>query len=473
MCTDTTCLHGGRCIIISKDEFECDCTGTMYQGRICEQGLVVVSEIDDLFQFENATFFMSARPDSRLTVHLDTLCEKNSIQAHPCSIVFDSQHTEQEITVLSNDAGLFEIPMRLEGENYMDFTQPSPIQLLVLGKNETSTYFSTDNDYKLQQGCCPIINSYLQCEGQSRRRNLFFTSSCSWMDGDSTSGIVFFTNRHINLPISVSGLHFTRNLPPKLPTDINKCDGCSRQGKVCDTRQPSVTDVKEFILRQSLERTFISELNKAGFPPWLQLTVPTSSSTETNFAFKESDVRVYIVTENDLAVSSVCRQMITDSTGYFALLQHNGALQATLMSNNQFERVNLTVPDEGMYYCFAVNLCISSSSQLMSVHMSLPSSSVQSLYKLRMFSEYLDKGWSLEILSFIFRKVNSAASQLSTSSNYWNGYTSEYHPLAPSPDVHMNSEFSGNFNSEETGVLVSFKGSVSYQYVDSDNKVKL
>ena len=450
----------------------------MYQGRICEQGIVSVSKINTLFQYGNATFQISARPDSRLTVHLDTACEGASVQAIPCrNIKFDRQTTVKEITLMANVTGIYDIQMRLEGDNYADYAQPQPLNVLVLEGNGSSSYFENENDYKLVQSCCYSANSYLQCEGQTR--SLVFSSSCSWVNGEgftATSGIVFFSNRNLELPISVSGLQITRNQQTKVPNDVNRCGNCefqrfSSSARSCYTHQSSISDVREFIARQSLERSYISILNEKLLPSWLQIDVPVHSGS--NIAFQQSDIRAYIVTERELARNSLCQQMIVDTSGFFALLQHNGALQVRIQSSQQTEMVNLTEPEEGSFYCFAVNLCLSNlrfASQS-PVYIALPSSSLQSLYKLSIFSEYINKGWSLNILSLLVRKVASAATRQTASSKFWNGYTSEYHPPVPSPDVIINSEVSGKFSSKKVDLHLSFKGNVSYQYSSADDQV--
>ena len=47
-CTPNPCQHNGICKIVNNN-FECDCNGTFYRGKICEKGAIVVPEIPILF----------------------------------------------------------------------------------------------------------------------------------------------------------------------------------------------------------------------------------------------------------------------------------------------------------------------------------------------------------------------------------------------------------------------------------------
>ena len=67
-CPDGRCLHGGTCSPAdNSDGFVCDCTGTLYKGKTCDEGLVVVDPIGFVKLRVGKLITVRAKPDNATT----------------------------------------------------------------------------------------------------------------------------------------------------------------------------------------------------------------------------------------------------------------------------------------------------------------------------------------------------------------------------------------------------------------------
>ena len=486
VCGNNPCKHGGICSETSDNAFTCDCTGTLYQGLTCEQGLVIITEISVLTVFQTSMITISARPDEELIVDFNDVCRSIGagvgILPNGCQqIRFSRTQTMRQISIVPLSPGFFELKIGLSGNNSVDYEQPQSIPVVVVSQGQTSPYFNTfgDNTTHLTRSCCSSRTSPLMCKRSIRFTPIVFQSSCDWTsttDSLSTGGIVFSSFNRFYLPISVAGLSISENSLSLSDADCGSCPDLTplneiifsnSQDRVCYLHKPTASDVAEFVSKQSLETTFISTIQDSLLPTWLRLSVPSDDGRQT---LEQADLLVDIIEDEDLINNIFCPRMIIDSTGYFALLLHNGALKVELQSSmNSYETQAFISPPSGSYYCIGVNLCLDRSSP---VYIGIPPSAQSAIRNISFISEYINKGWDLKFLSTIIRNIDDPPTETVSVNNYWNGVTPDYNPCIPQPDISVNMKASGQFEHGDTSVTIEFLGNYTYQYATEMNEVK-
>ena len=389
----------------------------------------------------------------------------------------------REVPLIALQHGLVEFKLRLSGTNSRDYVQPQSIPVVIVSRDEGTPYFDkVGNDtILLTRSCCSSRGvSELMCPGLNTR-SIAFHSSCDWSVLGSgelvTGGIVFSSYKGFHLPISITGLNISGNRFSILDRPCGSCSGLTplnqiqfsnSQDRVCYSHKPTISDVAEFISKQSLETTFISTIQDSLLPTWLRLSVPSNNRNQT-LNFEQSDLRVDILKEVDVANNVFCPRMIIDSTGYFALLLHNGALKVELQSSmNSYETLAFMSPPSGSYYCVGVNLC---SPERSLVYIGIPPSAQSALRNISFISEYVDKGWDFNFLSIIIRNIDDPPAEAVSMNTYWNGITPDYNPPIPRPDISVNMEASGQFEHGDTSVTIEFLGNYTYQYATEMNEV--
>ena len=484
-CVNNPCKHGGICSEAGDNEFTCDCTGTLYQGLTCEQGLVIITEISVLTVFQPSMVNLLARPDEELIVDFVDTCQTVSISKgiapNGCNkIKFDKSQTMRQILIFPLSPGFFELKIGLSGNNSMDYVQPQSIPVVVVSQGQDSPYFRTfgDSTIRVTRSCCSSTTSPLICKPSIRSIPIVFQSSCNWTsttDSLSTGGIVFSSFNRFYLPISVAGLSISENSLSLSDANCGSCPGLTQlnqitvsnsQDQVCYSHQPTTSDVSEFVSKQSLETTFISTIQDSLLPTWLRLSVPSDDGRQT---LEQADLLIDIIEDEDLINNLFCPRMIIDSTGYFALLLHNGLLKVELQSSmNSYETQAFISPPSRSYYCIGVNLCLDRSSP---VYIGIPPSAQSAIQNISFISEYVNKGWDLTFLSTIIRNLNAQTAGMVSKINYWNGVTPDYNPPFPRADISVNMEASGQLEYGDTSVGVKFGGIYLYQYTTEMNEV--
>ena len=495
-CNIETCKHGGKCSETEDgQDFICDCTGTLYQGRRCERGLIQIAGINynelelPSSGTKTVTTTMSASPDNDLTVDFERcfiLVPGAAVTISPCkNIKFTKNEKVRTLTIRippTPTPGIYTFPVKtpLKGSNSEDFEHPPPIVLVVRGSSAETPYLDRFG-YQLISGCCALSRRNLEGLSCSKfgGRSIDFRSSCKWTSIDSdiieTAGIVFSSFQSFLLPISVTGLSVNQKTGDTQPSERNTCGGCSSgRGKeisadvtfdslgesVCYIHRSTPDEVAEFLSKQTLADSFLSTVSNELLPTWLQLSV--KSNNDNSFKIEQSDLFLSIEKEVNVR-NSFCSNMILDSEGHFALLMYKGKVDLKLQSsNNVSENYTLTAPTAGSYYCIAVNLCLAKFSP---VYIGIPSSAQESLKNISLISDYVNRGWKITFVSLIFRR--NVASLPRNIPSHWNGFTLNYHPKDSFVNVVASLQVSAHFVHGQTTVGIDYDGEVRYQYSTS------
>ena len=421
-----------------------------------------------------------ARPDEELIVDFNDVCRligagQGIVPNYCYQITFSRTRIMKQISILPFSTGFFELKIGLSGSNSRDYVQPQSIPVVVVSQGQDSPYFRTFGDSThVTRSCCFSNSSELKCEAKS----IGFHSSCDWTstaESLSTGGVVFSSFNSFYLPISVAGLSISENSLSLSDTVCGSCPGLTplnqmtvsnSQDEVWYSHKPTASDAREFVSKQSLETTFISTIQDSLLPTWLRLSVPSDVGRQT---VEQADLLIDIIEDEDLINNLVCPRMIIDSTGYFALLLHNGPLKVELQSSmNSYETQAFMSPPRRSYYCIGVNLCLDSSSP---VYIGIPPSAQSAIQNISFISEYVDKGWNLTFLSTIIRKSDDPTSGMVSKINYWNGVTPDHNPPIPRADISVNIKASGQFEHGDISVTIEFLGNITYQYTTEMNEV--
>ena len=149
MCTNTTCKHGGTCIPISDDDFICNCTGTFYEGKTCDKGLIVTTDVTKLELTPGGTFNFQvyAKPDKTLTVSPyisgKLACDVGSgiaVYFSPCNVPLTRDVNNMKFTMIIFQSGLHFLTLSLSGEDAKNFTEPALIPIVVHSTLESEKF---------------------------------------------------------------------------------------------------------------------------------------------------------------------------------------------------------------------------------------------------------------------------------------------------------------------------------------------
>jgi hypothetical protein len=483
VCTNDTCVHG-KCVEISSTEFYCDCNGTLYTGKLCQKGLVLVPEIGALTTTQPLQFQLTvARPDVDLQVDFQPCASfsgiffRRGISIHPCKQIIDSSTTETKFLLTGHDAGIYYIDLSLSGTNARDFTAPDPIPVIV-GSEEGSTYFKHLDHPYVYSSCCQPFGSMavLKC-GMNPKLGVQLSSSCGWETLENgnvlTNGIVFSHYNDLALPVSLAGLELTKEQSVSETrrelTISSSCSTCNStklydisSNNSCYEYIPTPDDLQEFITSQSLTVTYIAEIQSKLLPNWLTISVPDDPNALRRST--ESDYSLSIISVNKVTELNGCESIILDKIGHFSVLQHNGELKLSLLTKHElFENITLT-NIEGSIFCSAVELCSGNTS---SVYIAIPLLAQHNLHNISFINEHILKDWQLTFKSFIIHQY-----EMNTDFpiyEYWNGVEHGYMPFMKS-DLIISMEAEKSFRYYDINVAFKFSGNLGYNYV-IDNEI--
>ena len=486
VCDDSTCDHG-KCIEVSQSEFRCDCTGTLYTGKRCHRGLILVPDIGEVKSGVGFPLqITAAEPNEAMKIALRDSCSPGGSYFFPvpCEIEFKPSKTTATSIIRVYAPGIYYLKFNIKGPNAADYDAPQPLPIIVSSGLDPYYFKKLKSPYVYNSCCQPDRSMPLLRCGANPNNRVQFTSSCSWnsfgSSGSKTNGIVFSKYKNLSLPVSVAGLEITKtdlSVSLSVPSTaiVLACDNCKKllqdlkvihSDEQCYNYRPLVEDLREFTSKQSLTRTFIRETQAKLMPNWLKFIVPDERNTHRSLV--ESDYRVSITSETEVLDLVGCESLILDKTGQFSVLLHNGPLDIDLnVSALNTERYPLSTPIKGQFYCIAVELCSGDSSPL---YVGIPRSSQAEIVKIGFLDEFVRKGWKFTMHSFILRSTPVRTNDVF---RYWNGLTQDYMLPMLESDIKINMESTGSFSYGMTNISFSFSGNVSYKYTLRRNEVGL
>ena len=472
LCDPNPCLNGGVCTEVSDTDFQCNCAGTLHEGRICQLGLVEITGPSVVTVFQVFSITIRANPTEEISLVSVVPPVFLSNQVNP--LVLSSEDTTRQVQFTPYVPGPYSLTFSFsEPSSYMN---PNPFPVFVRNNGASnSPYYQlfSDDDTAVKRSCCQLKPSVIQCGSQP----VELLSSCSWT-GTRTSGIVFSSYNGLEIPISFSGLHITTTQPPTFTTfNTGSCavsnsdcmfdgsfDRTEDSDNVCYEHKPQLGDLEAFLSQESLATTFLSRIRNL-LPNWLELATVNEEAINNFIDFK---FIVSVIASDKLSSEVGCESITSDKPGYFAVLHYDGPLLVTLEEAvNVVNAVTFNSPMLGSSYCITVNLCSGSNSP---VYIGIPLSVQSSWRSIGFISEYINRGWDIQFLSAAIVKgmLDTPIENLYT---FWNSIVSNYHPPLIQPDLLLQVESRGSFENSNVIVQVEFNGQLYHTFTTNNNEV--
>ena len=458
-CGPNLCLHGGVCSRVDSEEgFECNCTGTFYEGKTCEKALVHIDPIGPVTERESKYIFVRAKPDHDTTYTIQdcSIGGTSTYFAIPCSFTLNKTKTSHRVRIIGGKPG--SDTFQLSG------VPPVPI-FVISGSNESPYFNKSDN---IQPSCCSSTFTSICGDKTAVQLN----SSCSWDTGSflTTSGIVFIIYDNMAVPLSLAGVNITsESIALPSPNVDTTCSNCANKltelgSSECYKYMPTADDLSEFVKRQSLTKSFLLSIKSSLFPSWCNISVTNDPDAINKLS--STDYFAKLVSPAKLLDEKGCESLVIgdNNDGRFLILQHNGPLNLTL-ENEQSSVLNS--PSSSDFYCIAVHVC---SGQRSPVYIGLPPSAQDGIGRISFISYYIKKGWTFDFKSVSLSKTLQE-SVLQTK--FWNGYQymQRHSRIHFQYDTLMNMNVQGRFSYGMASVTLNFRGLARYKYITKKNKV--
>ena len=372
----------------------------------------------------------------------------------PCSFVLSRTIQNQTLKARAYVAGSY----------LFRFTDPtlSPISIIFSSDSE-APYFEKYPD--IRPSCCN--SSTLRCSTEV----VTLISSCSW-SADVTKGIVYVSYDGLTAPVSLAGVGITSE-SATLP-NINSFDRCTQSCDLtpldtatdnCYEHIPTPDDLREFVKRQSLTKSFLSSIRSALFPSWFNISITNDPDALNKLS--NTDYLAKLVSSNILLSERGCESLVIEekNEGRFLVLQHNGPLNFKI----EDEQSLLQSPSLSDYYCIAIYVC---SGQNSSVYIGLPPSAQDGIKSISFILNYVRKGWKFDFKSASLSKTPQDSI---LKERLWNGHSYAEHSSRANLqyDTLVNMEAQGRFSYEVANVNLNFSGFVRYKYTTRRDEVSL
>ena len=307
ICAPNPCKHKGVCLAKNKDQFECDCHNTGYQGRKCEEGIVTLPGFSIIEFGIVYTFTIKARPDNDLTVQITT--NDKTLIVNPSTIRFNSSITvaKIELRLVSNSTDIKVLSFTLGGTDANVFKTPKDH---VLYTKSSQLLFSNreviNNEGALPKGC---HNKKIQANDKEiGNTGLPVYSTAPWKDAmgkESTDGIILMDVKGTSLPASLVGSsiisntlvnsemgdfiyrHKNDSIPQR---NESAAEGLGR----CISEKPSAKYLPEVVEVNAFSKTVTDGINR-NTPSWI-----TFNSEKTVKIFDTQDFEAKLLKGKDV-----------------------------------------------------------------------------------------------------------------------------------------------------------------------------
>ena len=482
-CEPYPCRYAGVCTALGPQEFECDCTGTGYEGDMCQYGIVDLPQYPTLIAEGPAEqLTISAQPAAFITIEFVS-DDPDNMFFNPPSVTIHYPNISANFTVQSTAPSLYTVNYVITGMSSDEFPAPEPSTVLVTSLNSgpPNSYF-TDRGLDiglLQPGCCqpPDYAPSYQCPNNGQ--NLLLNSTCNWRQGDKhqTSGIVFTSLNGLTLPASISGTELLEqsnnivSLNQLSTTDLNEpcieCPSVRAADSVSDvgdascatTFGPTINNINEFLNTESLAYSYFNYANSL-YPSWLRLQ-PIKGD------YRSHDTNSYQVrlVDNTELEDIGCEGLPVVEDGLYSVLQYSGELNVSIPTIGAYEVY--TPSDDASPLCFAVNLCAGALSPF---YVSIPVDAQPFFKTLPFVSNLMDKGWVIntEALAVtVGNSLNIDVVNRLASRQYWNGIrdftvNDRFNRVSLSVQGTVNR----TFTTGDMMCAVKYEGVTSFQYHD-------
>ena len=274
MCEPNPCKHNGKCGILNRYKFKCDCIDTLYQGETCEVGLVELPAFTSLRPRETYTFLVKAKPDKDLKIDISS--SENLDLITPSTLIFNSKTTEATFQFRSNSSGLKALSYRLHGSDTNVFTTPKKQTLYVLESLPGQEEVLSSNG-SLSQGCFGKAATVYTSD-------VHFHSTAPWIelpDNITTEGVLVMNIDGATLPASSAGSSIISDalvigsfgdfiFSHNIDSSARGRDSSVEDTKYCVSERPSTGYLSIIVQVNAFAKTVADGMNQIT-PAWINL----------------------------------------------------------------------------------------------------------------------------------------------------------------------------------------------------------
>ena len=374
-CKPNPCKHGGRCTTVTFNQFSCNCSGTGYQGKKCERGVIVKPHFPALVAgvSTKSLEFRASPPDEYFILTPSS----RFIKFNPPTLLFKKHvSTPQSLTMTARLPGPQFVRFNLRGPSAAAYKGLEPILFFVQSKRNAIS----NNGRKLTfpPGRCKLELD--KCPGSDLTISAYSTSP--WITGGITRGQISLRSGNIELPHSIMG----GNLASKKRTSSNPS---------CAASPYSPTELAR---RKVLAKSFLNAVRHS-LPKWLE--VKLHDNFPLNFTL-ESDLKTYYLSGKHLVEKAPMKGLPLSKDTFFSLL-----LSPDLDVVVHGDRVSFKTNDRSTHFAVALDLCSSSPNDVI---LRPSPGTTDVLNQLSLMKQLQDKGWqfkmeSLQISKKLFGKT--------------------------------------------------------------------
>ena len=481
-CEPYPCQYSGICTALGPRQFECDCTGTGYEGDMCQYGIIDLPQYPTLIAEDPPQqLSLSARPGAFITIEF--------VADDPLNLIFDPPlvtihypNTSANFSVSSTFPSLYTVNYVITGMSSGEFPTPQPSTVLVtpLSSTPPNSYFTARGVAigQLQPGCCQLQDTAPSYQCPNGGQTLAFDGTCNWKQRGSlhvVPGLIFTSLNELTVPASISGaeLEFSNNLVSLNTADLNEpCDECrtitrgndsiSNVGDDCTIRfGPTIADINDFLNTESLAYSYFHYTNSL-YPLWLQL-LPINGNSRTH---DTNSYQVTLVDNSELYDINGCEDLPVVEPGLYSVLQYSGTLNISIPSIGS--NTIYTPTDDATPLCFAVNLCAGYRTPF---YIGLPTEAQPFFTSLPFIQYLMDNGWYIESKALAVAVANGYINidivDRLIGFQYWDG-TEDLTVSAYFSDTSLavQGTVDKNFTKEDLLCVLDFEGLSFVQYHD-------
>ena len=368
-CKPNPCRHGGRCTVVTFNQFSCNCSGTGWQGKTCERGVILKPHFPALVAGvpTKSLEFRASPPDEYFILTPSS----RYIQFNPPTLFFGKHSSApQSLTITARYPGLLPVQFKLNGPGAAPYDSLEPILFFVQSKRNAIN----NNGKKLTFpfGRCKLELD--KCPGSDRTISAYSTSL--WNTAGVTRGQISLRSGNIEVPHSVLG------------GSLDSTKRSSSSPSCAVPRHPVTGLVRQNVLAKSFLNTVRDRL-----PKWLDVKLhdnfPLNSTLET-------DLKAYYLSGKRLVEKAPMKGLPLFKDTFFSLL-----LSPDLDVVVHGDRVSFKKNDRSRRFAVALDLCSSSPNDII---LRPSPGTTDVLNQLSVMKQLQDKGWKFNIESLQLSK---------------------------------------------------------------------
>ena len=426
VCKPNPCKNNGVCSIVTDTEYLCNCSNTGYSGKNCEQLIVDVAPIPKMYATIKSTLIsVTCQPKSYVDIILFDV--DNVVLFNNSKHRITSNSRCSEFTVYSSKVGLFWLNFDVKSE---EFVLPLKKRPLFFNSAGPINKIKGKSLLGFENGCYVTDIYHKHCDKSIK------LSSTAWWEKTKTgllytTGIVYIKIKFQTFPILLSKISVSEclnDVKTKINISINKQP--SRDG--CAEMKVSKDQVLYSIQNDLFVRDFIKQFNKLT-PTWFSLQIEGLMQN-----IHIDNIRAYLWSGKEVNANQHCRGAAIDESSIFLVYLHHEKL-----TMKAYEKTAQMITNDK--FCLIVDICSGEP------HLVVPKDNYGKIEKIFSLHELRNIGWSLNVKTIGFKKVDSRCSSSSVQTQVAFGA------------ANMNYEY-------KTVVKGGVQGSLFYDLMTKDGK---